>query len=88
MFFRWGAPWFTELDSNCFLNNALVIIVVLALVVIAALFVRRFIGQGASRYPKVKYFFNYNLLILVYDMTFLPLCVSIIRDLNLLSTAA
>lgn len=84
MFFRWGAPWFTTLDSDCFLNNALVIIVILATVAIAALVVRSLLGQGANRYPKLKYFFNYNLVILAYHMVFLPLCVSISRDLSLL----
>lgn len=58
--------------------------VILLVVVAAALIVRRTIGQGASRYPKLKYFFNYNLIILVGHVIFLPLCLSIVKDLTYL----
>lgn len=77
-YFLWGAPWFNTLSSRCFLNNALIIIALLGLASLAAGIVRYFLGQGAGNFPKIKYFFNYNFLILVTTITYLPLCVSIV----------
>jgi hypothetical protein len=80
MYFLWGAPWFEGISSYCFLNNALVIMAMLAVAGLSSGLVRYLLGQGAGNYPKIKYLFNYNLLLLVGIITYLPLCVSIVFD--------
>jgi putative effector of murein hydrolase LrgA (UPF0299 family) len=57
-------------------------IVIGTAVIVAAVIVRRVLGQGFGRHPKLKYFFNYNLVIVITSMFYLPLCVSIVEDFD------
>jgi hypothetical protein len=50
-------------------------IVIGTAVIVAAVIVRRVLGQGFGRHPKLKYFFNYNLVIVITS-------VSIVEDFD------
>ena len=81
LYFQWTGQVFESLPPECFLNSCLVIVGVLGVSVMVSLLVWKGLANPVNPVLiKIKSFFNFSFLIVVWKITLIPLGSGIINN--------